>query len=84
MQDKLDDARSRVLERIIEWSSVKHDPSAPAHLRNLAAVFDILTEKNLAENRVTGPLTDSTGSTFYVDAYGRLVNWDPKSSTFKS
>jgi hypothetical protein len=46
MSDKLDQAREKVLDRIIEWASNRADASAPAHLRNLAAVYDILNDRH--------------------------------------
>jgi hypothetical protein len=46
MPDKLDQAREKVLDRIIEWAGKPTCATAPAHLRNLAAVYDILNDRH--------------------------------------
>jgi hypothetical protein len=73
MHDKLDQAREQILDRIIQWSSLGLDSNAPSHVRNLAAVFDILTNKKLDELRVM-PYTDATGTVQFIDAYGQAVS----------
>lgn len=73
MQDKVDIARERVLDQMIDWAGIKRIDTAPGHLRNLAAVYQILTESRRVATQMH-QIVGADGVTYYYDAFGAAID----------